>query len=130
SAQRNIQAFGQGLGTADLSRQMEGQNLAESLYGRDLNASLQRNQIGQGLAMGGMDSMMRSGSQGFNFLNSALQGNRDLANMANMGFGADTMFSDMINQRAQQRMGSAVNMFGLGSDAQSRDLQQALSAMG
>jgi hypothetical protein len=127
---RNMEAFAGELGRADLARQMEGQNLAESLYGRDLQYSLGRNQIGAGMMGQGMGGMLQGMGLGLDAYQSGVNAIPNLANMANMKFGGNMMFSDAINARAQQRMGNAVNMFGFGSDAQSQDLQQALAAMG
>lgn len=119
---RALQSFGAGLGEADLQRVLAGQNLAESIYGRDLQA-------GMGLTSAGMEGMFRGAGMGLDAANLGLGAGVNAANMSNTLYGGEGMFSDLVNARATQRMGNAQGMFGFGLDTQSAELQNAIAAL-
>lgn len=120
--ERMFQSFGQGLGEADLRRVVEGQNLAEGIYGRDLQA-------GMGLTSTGMEGMFRGAGMGLDAAGMGLGASVNAGNMGNMLYGGEGLFSDLVNQRAGQRMTNAQGMFGFGLDAQSAELQNALASL-
>lgn len=122
AGKRAFDAFGAGLGRTDLERVLAGQNLAEGIYGRDLQAGL-------GLTGAGMEGMFRGAGMGLDAANLGIGASVNAGNMSNMLFGGEGMFSDLVNQRAMQRMGNAQGMFGFGMDMQSAELQNALAAL-
>ena len=117
---RDVEAFARGLSQGDTTRQLDAMNLSESLRGRDLAA-------GQGLMGMGVQGMQsgygqRYGAIGDLFSRSGVLGG-GTANMFGNVFQNQQGFNDLVNARAQQRMANAAQMFGFGSDINSRNLQ-------
>lgn len=105
------EAFARGLAQADTGRQLDSQSFAEQLYGRDLNASLQRNSTGLGL-LGLSNNLFGSAGSAYG-----------------SQFGGATQFNDLGNARAQQRLQNAQGMFGFGNSLASQDFQTGTAAM-
>lgn len=125
--QRDIQAFSQGLGQADTTRQLDAMGLSEQLYGRD-------QAMGAGLMGQGMQGLM----QGYGAQTGAAQGwlgmggniQQALGGMYGQGFGAQQGMNELVNQRAQQRMANAQNLFGFGQAANLSNIQTGSSLQG
>jgi hypothetical protein len=117
------EAFARGLGQADTSRQLDSQGFAEQLYGRDLQAALARNQMGAGLMGQGMNGLFSGAGMGANYLNAAQSGYGMMGNIFGGQFGAGTMYNDLTNARAQQRLANAQDFFGFGNALSQQDLQ-------
>ena len=141
--QRDIEAFASGQAQADTTRQLDSQNMAETLYGRDQQAALQKMGYGANLMAGGLGGMQNAGAQaqgwmgmGGNFLGQQLGAMNDQsrmfgqfgdtlgaqaalygqqANFGGAGYSAGMQAQDITNARAQQRMGNAYNLFGFGA---------------
>jgi hypothetical protein len=101
------EAFARGLAQADTSRQLDAMGFAEQLYGRDQQAGI--NMMGTGLEgiFGGMGLAGDMFGRG--------------AGVADQMFGANTMYNEMGNQRALQRLQQAQNIFGFGANLDKAD---------
>lgn len=118
-----LNQFGQGLGQADLARQVTAQNFGNSLYSQDLQASLQRQGIGANLMQGGQQGMFQ-GTELMNQLGqTGIQGMGMYGDMANQMYSNRMGYQDAIASRGQQRMANAMQLFGLGSDAYTQNVQ-------
>lgn len=110
---RNFEAFAQGQSNADMQRQLQAQGFAENLYRGDQQFALNRGAQGQGLiGMGFTGQGQDTARQGmFGQLGSTMmnQGGQ----FAGLGLDASVNQSEMVNQRAQQRLAEAQRqMFG------------------
>ncbi len=118
--QNDVQAFATGIGQADTTRQLDAMNLSEALYGRD-------QATGQSLMANGMQGLFQGygaqsgAAQGFLGLGGTAQG--ALAGMFGNQYGASQGMNELVNQRAQQRMANATNLFGFGNDLNLSNLQ-------
>lgn len=123
---QNLGDFGAELARADLGRQVEAQNFGDQLYGRDLQASLARNQMGSSLfgqsLQGLLEGTQLGGSLGAQYLGGAGTSLGALAPIFGNQFSTGTGFNDATNQRAQQRIQSAMQMFGFGNELTGQDL--------
>ena len=125
--QRDVQAFSQGLGQADTTRQLDAMNLSEALYGRDQSAGIGMMGTGmQGLLQG--YGAQTGAAQGF----LGLGGNITQAMGQNLGlgYGAQQGMNELVNSRAQQRMANATNLFGFGQNLNQSNLQTGQALQG
>jgi hypothetical protein len=128
------EAFARGLGQADTQRNIDAMGFAEGLWQRDMNNVMNNRQLGLGMVGQGFGGM----SAGSN----AMLGNRQLAgnlglNFLNQaqGFGQGAFqtsagMSDLINNRALQRLGSAQQMLGFGSSQNLQNINTGLGMLG
>jgi hypothetical protein len=125
--QRDIEAFSTGLSQGDTTRQLDAMGLAESLYGRD--QGLAQGYMGQGLQgiLGGFGAQQQAGQGMFGL---AGQLGQQLGGLYGQGFGAAQGFNELTNQRAQQRMANATNLFGFGSNVNTQNLQTGTGMQG
>lgn len=110
---RNFEAFAQGQSNADMQRQLSSQQFAEGLYRGDQQYALNRGAQGQGLlGMGFTGQGQDTARQGmFGQLGSTMMQQGGM--FAGQGLDAAVGQSDMVNQRAQQRLAEAQRqMFG------------------
>ena len=105
------EAFARGLAQADTGRQLDAMGFSEGLYGRDQQYALGRNNIGSNLWANSGNMFGTAGN---------IFGNQ---------FGAGQSYNDIINARAQQRMGNASTLFGFGTGMTDRDMQLGSSAV-
>jgi len=120
---RDIEAFARGLGQADLSRQVEAQNLGMQQSQLLGNQASQQGQLGSQLFGQGF-----SGSNQLGALGGGLLGQQ--AGLGNQLFQSQLGQSDFGVNRAQQRMGNATNFLGLGQGLQDSALQRAMQGIG
>jgi hypothetical protein len=118
---RDFEAFGRGLGQADLGRQMAAQDLGLRTsgllqQGAGIAGGLGQGLFGQGFGAAGQLAGLGGGliGQGVGF---GQQGLNNILGLQDVG----------IN-RAQQRMQNAMSLFGFGQDVQGGRLGQALQA--
>ena len=118
-----LRSFGEGLGQADFSRQMGANQLGQSLYGMN-------QQFGQGMMGLGFQGQQGDLSRqlGMGQLGQGMLGG--MANTAGQRLGGAMQQSDMINQRATQRMGESMNMLFGGSQLQGMDMQRMMQMLG
>jgi len=119
---RDLEAFSRGLAQADTGRQLDAQQLAEGLYGRDLQAALQQQGMGANLFSGGAGNWM--------------SGLTNAADIGRLGMGATTGMYDLgmgWNQagygRAQDRLARTTQMFGFGGDVAQTGLRDTAGWM-
>ena len=125
--QRDVQAFSEGLGRADTTRQLDAMNLSEALYGRD-------QAMGANLMGTGMQGLF----QGFGAQTGAAQGllglsgnvQQALMGLYGQGFGAQQGMNELVNARAQQRMANASDLFGFGQNINLSNLQTGAGLQG
>lgn len=152
----DMEAFARGLGQADLSRQLSAQDLGMQAQNQQFQQQLQRSgmfgnlantslgaetQQGQGMAalLGQLGQGALGQAQGFGGLDlqralgfsGQLPGLLGLTgDFANQGMAGATDYSNLTNQRAQQRLSNSLSLFGFGQDVQGNQLNQGLSALG
>jgi hypothetical protein len=119
---RDIESFARGLGQADTSRQLESQTFAEQLYGRDLNAALQRQGMGANMFGAGVGNYLQG-----------LQGAGQLGGMAfdalGSTLGTATGYNQLGYSRAADRMARAEGLFGFGQQLEGAGLTAAQPAL-
>jgi len=109
---RQTEGFAEGLSRGDTTRQLDAMNLSEALYGRDQANALQKNQLGMGML--GMQGDLLGQKAGL---------------FGNM-FNARTGYNELANNRAQQRLSNASNLFGFGQGIESNQLKNMMAALG
>lgn len=115
------EGFGRGLNMADMDRQLNAQTFAEQLYGRD-------QQMGAGLMGEGLQGILAGYGTAGNLWGQGAQTTGVLGDLFGKQFGAGTMFNELGNQRALQRLDQAQSMFGFGANLDKAD--QAHGAQG
>lgn len=113
---RNIEAFSRGLAQADTARQLDAQNLAEGLYGRDLSAALQQQGYGANLFAGGVGNYLAGLGQAGSLGGQALGA---YGSLADLGFG----MNQLAYSRAGDRLSRTSQLFGFGQAAQTAPAQ-------
>lgn len=118
-----LRSFGEGLGQADFSRQMGANQLGQNLYGMN-------QQFGQGMMGLGFQGQTRDLARqlGMGQLGQGMLGG--MLNTAGAQLGGAVQHSDMINQRAGQRLGESMNMLFGGSQMQNMDMQRLTQMLG
>lgn len=119
---RDIQAFAQGLGQADLARQLQAQQLGLQIQGQNAN-------IGMGLLgqAQGLQSLDLNRAQNMQALAPQLLGlqSQILGNQYQSALG----INELGNSRAQQNMQNAMSLFGFGNSINTQNFNQALSSL-
>lgn len=116
---RDIEAFARGLGQADLSRQMEAQNLGLATQGQLMNQAAQFGGLGSSLLGQGYGAAGQLGSLG--------QGMFGMGNdLTNQLLSTQLGQQDYGISRAGQRMASMTDLLGLGQGFQGTNLSNAL----
>jgi len=119
---RDIQAFGRGLGEADTGRQLDAMSLADSLYGRDLNAAIARQGMGANLFSGGVGNYLQGLGQAGQF------GQLGMGAVGGM-FDAGIGWNELGYNRANDRLNRTSQMFGFGTGVQNMPLDQQMRYM-
>jgi hypothetical protein len=130
----NIEAFARGLGQADLSRSVQANQFAQDLYGRDLQAALARNSMGAGLMQGGLggyqtgSGLQAQQAQGFLGLGGELYGSG--AGLYGSGAGLNMGLQNLQNERGLQRLNTAQQLFGFGTQLGQQDIATGTGLFG
>lgn len=130
----NIEAFARGLGQADTSRSIQANQFAQDLYGRDLQAALARNQMGAGLMQGGLSGyqagtqLQGALGQGFMGLGGDMYGSG--AGIYGQGAGLNLGLQNLQNERGLQRLNTAQQLFGFGTQLGQQDLATGTGMFG
>ena len=118
----SMEQFGNALTQADLGRQMAGQDLAMNMYGQNNQAGLgmlgmgfqgQQNDLNRNLGMGSLGQGMLGAAGQF----------------AGQGLDASVGQSNLVNQRATQRLGEASQMMFGGQTMQNQQFMNALNML-